>query len=263
MTGKEIIRMKKKRTAPLRVRILVVLVYIVLPLVVAAGLAAFIYVHNYYHASDRAMEAVTDPQWGATGEAANGDWLAFGQAEEDTAAGIIFYPGGKVQFEAYAPLMGEMSQEGLFCVLVHMPGNLAVLNKDAAAKVITAYPEIDHWYIGGHSLGGVMAASYAAEHPEDFEGVFFLGAYTTEDLSGTELKGLSVTATEDRILNMEKYEENRHNLPADTTEETIAGGNHSQFGSYGLQKGDGTAAIPEEEQERIVAEAVGSWILNE
>jgi dienelactone hydrolase len=255
--------MEKKRRAPLRVRILAVLVYIVLPLVVLAGLAAFIYVHNYYHASDRAMEALASPPPGVTVEEQDGDWITFGPADADAAAGVIFYPGGKVQYEAYAPLMEEMAQQGLFCVLVHMPGNLAVLDKDAAADVIEAYPGIDDWYIGGHSLGGVMAASYAGEHPEEFEGLFFLGAYTTEDLSETDLTGLTLTATEDRILDMDKYEENKPNLPADTTEETITGGNHSQFGSYGLQKGDGTAAISEEEQERIVAEAVGNWVLNE
>ncbi|MBQ3389826.1 MAG: alpha/beta hydrolase [Firmicutes bacterium] len=249
--------MEKKRRAPLRVRILAVLVYIVLPLVVLAGLAAFIYVHNYYHASDRAMEALASPPPGVTVEEQDGDWITFGPADADAAAGVIFYPGGKVQYEAYAPLMEEMAQQGLFCVLVHMPGNLAVLDKDAAADVIEAYPGIDDWYIGGHSLGGVMAAGYASKHPEEFEGIFLLAAYTTRDLSQSDLKGLRVYGSEDRVLNYDSLEKNEENLPQKQFRGfVIQGGNHAQFGDYGAQKGDGEATIPAEEQWRITAEAL-------
>lgn len=44
------------------------------------------------------------------------------------ATGLIFYPGGKVQYEAYAPLLYHLAENGIFCVLLHMPGNLAVLS---------------------------------------------------------------------------------------------------------------------------------------
>lgn len=73
---------------------------------------------------------------------------------QEPTVGMIFYPGGKVQCEAYAPLMLACAQRGIFCVLVRMPGNLAVLHPDAADGIPEKYPQIESWYIGGHSLGG-------------------------------------------------------------------------------------------------------------
>ena len=82
-----------------------------------------------------------------------------------TKCGFIFYPGGKVEYTAYAPLM---------CVLLKMPLNLAVLDVNAADSVFDMFPEISSWYIGGHSLGGSMAASYALENTDKLEGLVLL-----------------------------------------------------------------------------------------
>ena len=100
---------------------------------------------------------------------------AFGSNALDT--GIIFYPGGKVEYTAYSPLMQGFAKEGYFCALVKMPFGLAVFDTNAAKDVKEAHPEITHWIIGGHSLGGAMAAKYAAI--SDFDGLFLLAAYTT------------------------------------------------------------------------------------
>ncbi len=162
---------------------------------------------------------------------------------ENPQAGIIFYPGGKVEYTAYAPLMQKLAEEDILCIVPKMPLNLAVLDVDAAEDIMKQYPEIDKWYIGGHSLGGSMAASYAAENPENFEGLLLLAAYSTEDLSDTSMDVYSVYGSEDLVLNMEKYEEYRSNLPEDVYELIIEGGNHAGFGSYGAQEGDGEAAI--------------------
>lgn len=170
-------------------------------------------------------------------------------------AGFIFYPGGKVEYTAYAPLMRALAEQGILCVIPKMPLNLAVLDMDAAENILALYPEIDTWYIGGHSLGGSMAASFAAES-DAFEGLILLASYSTADLTESDLKVLSIYGTEDGVLNMEKYEEYRPNLPDDTTELTIEGGNHAQFGSYGPQDGDGIAAVSSEEQLQLTAEAI-------
>lgn len=173
---------------------------------------------------------------------------------DDPKAGFIFYPGGKIEYTAYSMLLRELAENGVLCVAVKMPGNLAVFAPNAADGISEQFPEIERWYIGGHSLGGAMAASYAAKNADALEGLALLAAYSTADLTGSGLEVISLYGSEDRVLNMEKYEEYRSNLPADTTEVVIEGGCHAWFGSYGAQEGDGLPTIAQEEQIAITAE---------
>lgn len=62
------------------------------------------------------------------------------------------------------------------------------------------------------------------------------------------------------MLNHEKYEADRTNLPQDTTETIFDGGCHAGFGSYGAQKGDGTPTISAEEQQQQTADALAAWM---
>ena len=124
------------------------------------------------------------------------------------------------------------------------------------AGVVKQFPQITDWYIGGHSLGGSMAASYLADHVEKYEGLILLGSYSTADLSYTDLKVLSIYGSEDRVLNREKYNENRSNLPDGFTETVIEGGCHAYFGMYGAQDGDGTPTIANHEQIALTAEYI-------
>ena len=169
---------------------------------------------------------------------------------------MIFYPGGKVEHTAYIPLMQACAENGILCVLVEMPFNLAVLDINAADGIQKEYPEIDDWYIGGHSLGGSMAASYLAGHSEEYEGLILLGSYSTADLSDTDIAVLSVFGSEDRVMNREKYKENKSNLPSNFTEYVIDGGCHAYFGMYGAQDGDGTPTVTNEEQIRLTVENI-------
>jgi hypothetical protein len=147
--------------------------------------------------------------------------------------------------------MRAFASEGYFCAVVKMPFNLALLDKNAAKDVREAHPEITKWIIGGHSLGGVVAANYAAI--SDFDGLFLLAAYSSTDMSDKDIKTASAYGDADGVLNMDEYEASKSNLPPDLAEYVIAGGNHSQFGSYGLQKGDGKATIsPEDQREQTV-----------
>jgi len=175
---------------------------------------------------------------------------------DNPIAGLIFYPGGKVEYTAYEPLMASCAEKGILCVLVEMPFNLAVFDMNAADGIQGKFPEIEKWYIGGHSLGGSMAASYLSENSDAFEGLVLLGSYSTEDLSDIGLKVLSVYGSEDKILNREKYDENKTNLPDDFTEIVIEGGCHAYFGMYGNQEGDGTPTITQSEQIEITAEKI-------
>ena len=122
------------------------------------------------------------------------------------------------------------------------------------------YPDIENWYMAGHSLGGSMAASYISSHEEEFKGLILLAAYSTADLKETGLRVLSLYGSEDGVLKMDSYEKYRDNLPEDFTEIVIPGGCHAYFGSYGPQKGDGTPQISNEEQIRFTADAIGDFI---
>ncbi len=222
-------------------RILAALLIIIL----AAGIGIGIYVSDYYHADTYAQEILETKSKEGTLVVEKNRIIC---APENPIAGIIFYPGGKVQYEAYVPLMDALAQRGIFSVLLHMPGNLAVLDKNAADGIQEQYPEVKRWYIGGHSLGGAMAASYVSEHETEYEGLLLLAAYSTEDLSDTKLKVCSIYGTEDGVLNKESYQNNLMNLPENRTESIIEGGCHAYFGCYGAQKGDGNPAITNEEQ---------------
>jgi dienelactone hydrolase len=224
---------------------------VVLALALVTGACA-IYLCNYYHADDEAIDAFM-PQGMTWKEEPDGTIV---MEPEDAASGLIFYPGGKVEYRAYVPLMQACAENGILCVLVEMPFNLAVLDVNAAEGIQEKYPEIEKWYIGGHSLGGSMAAAYLADHAEDYEGLILLGSYAAADLSAADLAVLSVFGSEDQIMNREKYEKYKSNLPGNFTEVVIDGGCHAYFGMYGAQDGDGTPAVTNGEQIRMTVESI-------
>ena len=232
-------------------KIFIITTSVVLTLAIIAGACA-IYLGDYYRADNEAIDAFL-PQGTAWREEPDGT-IVF---EPDGATkGLIFYPGGKVEYTAYVPLMQACAEKGILCVLVEMPFNLAVFDINAADGIQKEYPEIEDWYIGGHSLGGSMAASYLADHAEDYEGLVLLGSYSTADLSQTDLDVLSVFGSEDKVMNRKKYEENKSNLPSDLTEYVIDGGCHAYFGMYGAQDGDGTPSITNATQIRLTVENI-------
>lgn len=224
---------------------------VLLALAIIIG-ACSIYLSNYYSADNEAIGAFL-PQGTTWTEDPDGR-IVF--EPKGATKGFIFYPGGKVEYTAYIPLMKACAEEGILCVLVEMPFNLAVLDINAADGIQKEYPEIEEWYIGGHSLGGSMAASYLANHIEDYEGLILLGSYSTADISDTDINVLSVFGSEDKVMNRDKYEDNKSNLPSDFTEFVIDGGCHAYFGMYGPQDGDGTATITNEEQISLTVKSI-------
>lgn len=162
--------------------------------------------------------------------------------------GFIFYPGGKVDYRAYAPVLKLIAAQGVFVAVVPVRLNLAFFDINAAARVEAAYPEIKNWFVGGHSLGGVAASIYAAEHSE-IKGVVFWASYPADDaLKVKNIKAISIVGSEDGLATSDSIDASRELLPADTQFVVIEGGNHAQFGSYGLQAGDNPASISAEEQ---------------
>lgn len=236
------------------------IVYIVLAVVVMIAAGCGFYINDYYRAEEEAISCMAEPD-GNVNVVEDEGRIVF--VPEKPEAGLIFYPGGKVEYSAYAPLMEACAQRGILCVLVEMPGNLAVLDMDAADGIIEEiggiYGEIDKWYMAGHSLGGSMAASYVEENHGEFEGLVLLAAYSTAELTDTELEVLSIYGDYDEVLNMEKYEKYRGNLPENMKEVVIEGGCHAYFGKYGMQEGDGQPTISQEKQIEITAEAIEAF----
>ncbi len=189
-------------------------------------------------------------------------WIVF-EPVEDTEIGLIFYPGGLVEARAYAPILHQISEEGILVIITPMPLNLAILNTNAANEVIDAYPQIDTWIIAGHSLGGASAAIYVENNPEQVDAIALWDSYPADsaDLSDNAIMALSVFGTTNDLPNTENLNEKRHLLPTDATFVGIEGANHSQFGDYGFQKGDVVASISLAEQHEQVATIMLEFIV--
>ena len=209
-------------------------------LVLAAGF--LLYASVYYRADRTALDALRSDETVQISRTDYG-WFFDGPAEDRA---LIFYPGGKVEETAYAPLMRLLAEQGMDVCLVKMPLRLAVLAPNRAGQVLAEH-DYESWYIGGHSLGGVLAASYASGHPEAFRGVVLLASYPIRPLDPS-LRVLCVYGSEDGVLNRAKLEEGMRYIPESARILELPGGNHAQFGSYGTQRGDGEALISPEEQ---------------
>jgi hypothetical protein len=186
----------------------------------------------------------------------------YGFVQDDATVGIIYYPGGLVHPKAYARFAKALSYMSNFSVFVTSPWfNLAITQIDLAEQVMRQHPDIDTWLIGGHSLGGTSAAFYTIDHLEKISGLFFLASYTTEqaDFSSSNLPVISIVGSEDLVLNQTTYLDHQQYLPTNHVEVIIEGGNHSQFGDYGRQRGDGEASIDGDEQKTYVIIALMNW----
>ena len=231
------------------------LVLLLMILILLAG-GILLYTADFYHADPVALETLNSADGVAITPTDYG-WFFDGPSEEKA---MIFYPGGKVEETAYAPLLRQLAAEGMDACLVRMPLHLALLGIQKADTVMAEH-RYEHWYIGGHSLGGVSSTFYAAKNSEKLDGVILLAAYPVKQLNN-RLKTVMIYGSEDKVLNMVKFAEYRVLAPTDAVVTCITGGNHSQFGSYGIQKGDGIAQITPEEQIRKTVESIRKEIID-
>lgn len=225
---------------------------------VTACIAFLAYTSDYYHAGDTAVElSETLASSGSLRETDN--CIAIGNTDAET--GIVLYPGAKVDPLSYVPLAQELAECGYYCAIAKMPFNLAGFNVGAAQDIMDAVPSVDRWWIGGHSLGGAMAAQFASEHANELDGVLLLAAYAACDLSGSGLSVDIIYGSNDGVLNRKSLTENAVNLPAGSETNVIEGGNHAGFGDYGPQDGDGSSSIGAsaqwEQTAELTSEAIG------
>jgi len=220
--------------------------YIFLLLVLLLFVSIFVYLNVYYRASNDVNDYLNSNDIVIVKKDKNG--LLFDGPGEDNI--LVFYPGAKVEYAAYAPLMNKIASNGIDTYIVKMPFNISFFKMNAISDVMKEY-EYDNWYIGGHSMGGAVASMVANKN--DVKGLVLLASYATSDIDS---KVLSIYGSNDGVLNMSKYNDNKKYI-SDNVEVIIDGGNHAYFGNYGEQKGDREATISrEEQQDKAVLEII-------
>lgn len=239
--------LKKASPSPRKGRMLLLTILNGMAILLLAGAAYFAVC---YRADETAQAALQGSETVSVTKI-DGGYFFDGPAAEKA---VVFYPGAKVECEAYAPLMLTLAERGFDCFLADVPLNFALFGEGLADKFVSAY-DYDSWLTGGHSMGGIVAAGYARKHPESVDGVILLASYTTAE---PDAKVCSVYGSEDGCLERNVYANNRCNWPEGSAELIIEGGNHAQFGSYGAQKGDGEATVSAREQWAATADAIAS-----
>lgn len=237
--------MKGEWKIAMKKRLKIALIVMVTLAILLSG-AFLIYVSDYYRADDVANAAMQSE----TGIRVGDNFLILSPTiPGDTA--MIFYPGAKVEYFAYLPLLEKIRQStGITCILVKMPFNMAIFDANAANDIISQFPDIKNWYMAGHSMGGAMASDYASKNQDKIKGLILLGAYIYGNYpveNALTVYGSFNTSVAEKI----NYTENIV---------VIEGGNHAQFGNYGKQKGDTDATISSEEQQSIAADAIKAFL---
>ena len=192
-----------------------------------------------------------------------GDWLVFQPINSTQHTGLIIYPGGRVDYRSYAPEAHAIAANGYLVIIIKMPLNLAVLDPNAGQRVIDGYPTITSWAVGGHSLGGTMAAQYSSNAPQSLKGLVLWASYPASgnDLSKTGLKVLTIHGSLDGLVSSTQIDDSMKMLPPGTMRVEIQGGNHAQFGWYGPQPGDNDATLTREEQQRETVQATTELLM--
>ena len=189
---------------------------------------------------------------------AGGAWV-LAPASGDADTGLVFIPGAKVDPLAYAATLVGVVEDGATAVITKPTLNLAFFDFRPLSDFTDLAPEVDDWFVGGHSLGGVRACQLA----EGTDGLVLFGSYCANDLSQSRLAALSISASEDGLSTPEKIDSSAHLLPADTIFVVIEGGNHAGFGAYGPQAGDGQATIPDADIRAQITEVLSTFLLGD
>ncbi|WP_137791628.1 alpha/beta fold hydrolase [Bacillus sp. E(2018)] len=215
----------------------------------------FVWTQQTYEPTEELLKSVGDFEH-------EGDWLTFKPSGIDKEVGIVLYPGAKVEPEAYSYLGKSLSEAGYTVGIPKFNFNLAMLETNKAEEWIKRNSSIQKWFIGGHSLGGVSAATFAHENPDLIKGVILLASFPAggDDFSNKDTPILSIYAGKDGLTTRDKIEQTKHLLSRKTVTFEIKGGNHAQFGMYGEQKGDNPANISAKTQQDLIADEMIKWL---
>ncbi len=166
--------------------------------------------------------------------------------------GFVLYPGARIDPRAYAALASDIAARGYRVVVLKCPFDLALLCTGAAEQYLT--DEVP-WSVGGHSLGGTAASSFAAGST-DVAGMVFWASYPLADLSDRDdLVVASISGSADGLTTPHDIESRADLLPAETVYTEVEGAVHSSFGDYGTQPGDGDPTVEREDAQRQIVQA--------
>ena len=177
-------------------------------------------------------------------------------ARHVSRAGLVFFPGALVDPRAYVPLLSPLADSGFTVEIVKPPYGIAFLAAGAPTGIIADNPAVTRWVVGGHSLGGVVASSFAGSGHHGVVGLLLWASYPNGSIAGvTGLTVTSVSASHDGLATPAKIEATKSRLPPTTRFVVVEGAVHSDFGDYGAQRGDGEATIPRQEAQRQIEAA--------
>ncbi len=180
------------------------------------------------------------------------DYIEFDHQKDK---GLIFFTGAKVQPEAYSYL-NEVQDANVY--IVDAPFNFAMFSSSKAKDIMEEHKDVKSWYVAGHSLGGVVASMFAEDNVDLVDGVVLLASYPAETVE-SDMPYLSIYATSDGLVG--DYSEYKELFKDEnTTYVEIEGGNHSQFGNYGFQKGDNKSMTSDIDQQQTVVDSIKEFI---
>lgn len=228
-----------------------------LVIILIFALSFYAYTLDYSRALPQAIEKINNKN---ILESREGNLIKLKASGKEVDVGIIFYPGGKVDYKSYIPISEKIMEGGYDVFIVKMPFNLAVFNQDAADEIIKNNEEIKTWYLAGHSLGGAMASIYASKNNAKVDGLILLAAYPSADFSESNIPIISIYGSNDKVLNLKELEDKKSFASKETSYYVIEGGNHAYFGNYGEQKGDGKASITLSQQQESAVSKILDFI---
>jgi hypothetical protein len=237
------------------------LILIIILALLIGGLAYFTYyVSDISHADDTALAVLSSNGSYTVMDTSN--YITFTPTSNKSSTGIIFYPGAKIQPEAYSVIASKLATNGYTTIIVKMPFNLAIFGENKASDVIAEHKEINKWVMAGHSLGGVFASDYAVNHQDKINGMIYLAAYPNTNASNATFKALSIRGSLDGLATSKEISDNFNKFPVNTTFITMDGGNHANFGDYGMQVGDNNSTITRELQQNLTVGYILEFLKN-
>jgi len=199
-------------------------------------------------------------------------FITFRPNASSQPVGLIFFPGGMVQPEAYAPLLRTIAEQGYNVFIVKLPFGSAPLQSqetyvmEQALEIIDINASVQYWVVGGHSRGAAIASRFAVLHGGSFDGLLLIGTSHPKEaafnLSNSNLAVTKIYAANDGLASPPEVEVNAIYLPETTHWVFIDGGNHSQFGYFGTLLGDNAATISRAQQQELTVAAILAALKN-
>ena len=198
--------------------------------------------------SDGSVEVLDEP-----------GWIAFVPRGGDASTGLVYSPGARVDVRATAAVLRPLAEAGYLVVALKEPLGIAFTSPNQSASAMAAFDVVDTWAVGGHSLGGVVAASFAATHDDEVGGLLLHASYPSGDMSTADVEVTSVWGSRDGLTTPDKIEASRADLPATTELVEVPGAVHAFFADYGAQPGDGRPTTSRADaQAQIVEASIGA-----